>query len=180
MPYSIVKRDCKKSDGTSGRWIVKRRDTGRKVSCHDSRQKASGSIAARHSNESDLTLNKSDLTEINTVYIYDSECLTESISDSVKESVFSPDIYSALILGSRESSCISFLDSIMEDFDCVYKFDSSCVSISKKNTIDKILNKIPKIDSVVLWGVDRQQLRSCEEHIRPRGIKNIQLRLVKR
>jgi hypothetical protein len=40
MPYAVVKQKCKQSDGDSGSWIVKRRDTGKKVSCHQSKEKA--------------------------------------------------------------------------------------------------------------------------------------------
>jgi len=54
MPYAVVKQKCKQADGDSGSWIVKRRDTGKKVSCHKSKKKAQGAISARHINETEL------------------------------------------------------------------------------------------------------------------------------
>jgi len=54
MPYKIVHRPCKQSDGDAGEWVVVRRDIGKQVSCHTSKAKAQGSISARHINEEDL------------------------------------------------------------------------------------------------------------------------------
>jgi hypothetical protein len=54
MPYAVVKRACRQADGDAGRWIVKRRDTGRKVSCHKSKKKAQKSVSARHINETEV------------------------------------------------------------------------------------------------------------------------------
>jgi len=34
MPYKIVHRCCKQSDGDAGEWAVVRRDIGKQVSCH--------------------------------------------------------------------------------------------------------------------------------------------------
>jgi hypothetical protein len=63
MPYAVVKQKCKQSDGDSGSWIVKRRDTGKKVSCHQSKEKAQGSVSARHVNETELDEEIDDLVE---------------------------------------------------------------------------------------------------------------------
>ena len=48
MPYSVKKQDCKQSSGKKGAYIVIKKNTGGKTSCHSSKEKAKDSIAARH------------------------------------------------------------------------------------------------------------------------------------
>ena len=54
MPWKVVKRDCKQADGTSGNYVVvKEKGDGstEQSSCHDTEEKAQGSIAAREMRE---------------------------------------------------------------------------------------------------------------------------------
>lgn len=48
MPYSVKKQDCEQSSGKKGAYIVIKKNTGEKTSCHSSKEKAKDSIAARH------------------------------------------------------------------------------------------------------------------------------------
>jgi len=48
MPYSVRKRKCKQSSGKKGAYIVIKKNTGEKSSCHTSKKKAKDSISARH------------------------------------------------------------------------------------------------------------------------------------
>ena len=56
MPYQVRKQDCKKSDDTSGTYVVQKKKSGKwkKASCHDSKEKANSSIRARKVNEEDI------------------------------------------------------------------------------------------------------------------------------
>jgi hypothetical protein len=47
MPLEVVEQDCEQSDGTSGSWVVKNKDTGEVESCHKTKQKASISAGFR-------------------------------------------------------------------------------------------------------------------------------------
>ncbi len=52
MPYKIVKRKCKQSDGKSGSYVVSKKKKNNKLekkSCHKTKAKALGSIGARYS-----------------------------------------------------------------------------------------------------------------------------------
>ena len=54
MPWRVVKRDCKQSDEKSGSWVVlkvKGDDSTEQSSCHTSKEKAQGSVAARKMSE---------------------------------------------------------------------------------------------------------------------------------
>jgi hypothetical protein len=54
MPWKVIKRDCKKADGTSGSYVVlKEKGSGstEQSSCHDTKEKAQGSVAARKMSE---------------------------------------------------------------------------------------------------------------------------------
>lgn len=51
MPYSVRKKSCKQSDGKKGRFIVIKTNSSKKKSCHNSRSKALGSIAASYANK---------------------------------------------------------------------------------------------------------------------------------
>ena len=51
MPYSIKKRRCKQSDGSSGKFIVIKTSNKKKKSCHTSRDKAEKSINATYANK---------------------------------------------------------------------------------------------------------------------------------
>ena len=54
MPWEVIKRDCKQSDGSSGAYVVlKEKGDGstEQSSCHTSKKKAQGSVAARKMRE---------------------------------------------------------------------------------------------------------------------------------
>lgn len=51
MPYSVEKRKCNQSGGKKGAYIVIKKSTGKKSSCHTSKKKAQDSIAARYANK---------------------------------------------------------------------------------------------------------------------------------
>ena len=51
MPYSVEKQKCKQSNGKKGIYIVKKKSTGKKSSCHTSKKKAQDSISARYASE---------------------------------------------------------------------------------------------------------------------------------
>ena len=49
-----MKRDCKQADGSSGSYVVLKMKGGggtEQESCHTSKEKAEGSVSARHANE---------------------------------------------------------------------------------------------------------------------------------
>ena len=50
MPYSVKKTNCKQSSGKKGAYIVIKKSTGKKTSCHASKEKAQDSISARYAN----------------------------------------------------------------------------------------------------------------------------------
>lgn len=47
MPLEVKKQNCEQSDGTSGSWVVVKKDSGEVESCHKSKRKASISAALR-------------------------------------------------------------------------------------------------------------------------------------
>ena len=51
MPYSVKKQDCKQSSGKKGAYIVIKKGTNKKSSCHASKEKAEDSISARYANK---------------------------------------------------------------------------------------------------------------------------------
>ena len=51
MPYKILKKKCKQSNGKKGKYIVVKKSDNTKQSCHTSKQKAQSAIRARHINE---------------------------------------------------------------------------------------------------------------------------------
>ena len=54
MPYVVRKRKCKQSDGKSGKYVLLKKsskDRLKQVSCHTSKQNASGSMRARYASE---------------------------------------------------------------------------------------------------------------------------------
>ena len=54
MPWEVIKRDCKQTDGSSGAYVVlKEKGDGstEQSSCHTSKKKAQGSVAARKMSE---------------------------------------------------------------------------------------------------------------------------------
>lgn len=66
MPWAVIKRDCKQSDGSSGSYVVlKKKGDGstEQSSCHDTREKAQGSVAARKMSEK-MRITKSQLRKI--------------------------------------------------------------------------------------------------------------------
>lgn len=75
MPYTVRKRKCKKSDGGSGNYTMSYTDKkGKKhSSCHTSRKKARGMIAAIEA-EGTIRLTLGDLRQlIYEVLLYDAE-----------------------------------------------------------------------------------------------------------
>lgn len=51
MPYKISKQKCKQSSGKKGKYVLKKKDTNEKVSCHTSKEKAKSAMRARYANE---------------------------------------------------------------------------------------------------------------------------------
>ena len=51
MPYKILKRKCKQSNGKKGKYIVVKKSDNKKQSCHTSKKKAKAAIRARYANE---------------------------------------------------------------------------------------------------------------------------------
>jgi hypothetical protein len=53
MPYKVKKQKCKKSDGTSGTYVVQKKKSGKwtKASCHDSKEKADSAKRVRGMHE---------------------------------------------------------------------------------------------------------------------------------
>lgn len=53
MPYRVAKQDCEQSDGTGGRWVVQKKESGSWVqaSCHKTKSDAEDSVAARRANK---------------------------------------------------------------------------------------------------------------------------------
>ena len=54
MPWSVLKRDCKQADGSSGKYVIlKKKSDGstEQVSCHTSEKKAKSAVSAKHMSE---------------------------------------------------------------------------------------------------------------------------------
>ena len=51
MPYKILKRKCKQSNGKKGKYIVVKKSDNKKQSCHTSKKKAKAAIRVRYVNE---------------------------------------------------------------------------------------------------------------------------------
>ena len=68
MPYNVRKRKCKQSDGDSGSWVMSYTDKKGKShsSCHTSKSKARGQIAAieRGKKNEESTVNENNLREL--------------------------------------------------------------------------------------------------------------------
>ena len=67
MPWKVLKRPCKQSDGKSGKYVIVKikRDGGtEQSSCHTSEKKAQGGVRARHANEGKMRITKKQLRRI--------------------------------------------------------------------------------------------------------------------
>ena len=67
MPWKILKRPCKKSDGKTGKYVIvkiKRGGGTEQSSCHTSKKKAQGGVRARHANEGKMKITKRQLRRI--------------------------------------------------------------------------------------------------------------------
>ena len=67
MPWKILKRPCKKSDGKTGKYVIvkiKRGGGTEQSSCHTSKKKAQGGVRARHANEGKMKITKNQLRRI--------------------------------------------------------------------------------------------------------------------
>ena len=59
MPWTVIKRDCKQSDGSSGSYVVlKKKSNGstEQSSCHVTKEKAQGSVSARKMSEENSSM----------------------------------------------------------------------------------------------------------------------------
>lgn len=64
MPYKITKQNCKQSTGDSGKYVIRKRKSNKKVSCHKTKSNAEKAIKAMHANEAhDNELDIEVLTE---------------------------------------------------------------------------------------------------------------------
>tara|TARA_Y100000591_G_C21234731_1_gene406229 strand:+ start:32 stop:223 length:192 start_codon:yes stop_codon:yes gene_type:complete len=54
MPYKILKKKCKQSNGKKGKYIIVKKSDNKKQSCHTSKEKAKSAIRARYANEATL------------------------------------------------------------------------------------------------------------------------------
>ena len=59
MPYKVSKQNCKQSSGKKGKYVLKKKDTNEKVSCHTSKKKAKSAMRARYANETHINENDS-------------------------------------------------------------------------------------------------------------------------
>ena len=68
MPYDIIKRSCKQSDGSKGTHVVvkvKPDGSTEQVSCHTSEEKAKSAVRAKHANEgSVMKINRKQLRQM--------------------------------------------------------------------------------------------------------------------
>ena len=67
MPWKIIKRPCKKSDGKTGKYAIvkiKRGGGTEQSSCHTSKKKAQGGVRARHANEGKMKITKRKLKQL--------------------------------------------------------------------------------------------------------------------
>ena len=67
MPWKVIKRPCKKSDGKTGKYVIvkiKRGGGTEQSSCHTSKKKAQGGVRARHANEGKMKITKAQLRRI--------------------------------------------------------------------------------------------------------------------
>ena len=81
MPYDVIKRSCRQSDGSKGTHVVVKKKSGGKteqVSCHTSESKAKSAVRAKHANEGNtVRIKESDLRRI----------IAEEIRAVIKESI---------------------------------------------------------------------------------------------
>jgi len=59
MPYKISKQKCKQSSGKKGKYVLKKKNSNEKVSCHTSKKKAKSAMRARYANETHINENDS-------------------------------------------------------------------------------------------------------------------------
>ena len=52
MPYKIIKKDCTQKSGDKGKYIINKKNTNKKVSCHKTKDNAQKAIKAMHAAES--------------------------------------------------------------------------------------------------------------------------------
>ena len=67
MPWKVLKRPCKQSDGTSGTYVIVKVKSGGRTeqsSCHTSKEKAQGAVRARYANEGKMRLTRRQLRRI--------------------------------------------------------------------------------------------------------------------
>lgn len=67
MPWKVLKRSCKKSDGKTGTYVIvkiKRGGRTEQSSCHTSKKKAQGGVRARHANEGKMKITRTQLRSI--------------------------------------------------------------------------------------------------------------------
>ena len=60
MPYRVRKQKCKKSDESSGAYVIQKKKSGKwkKASCHSSEEKAKSAVRARGMHEDDKLLDE--------------------------------------------------------------------------------------------------------------------------
>ena len=58
MPYSVRKRKCRRSDGTSGNYVVVLTGTSMSVGCHKTRSSANSQVRALNAAKSPKTISE--------------------------------------------------------------------------------------------------------------------------
>ena len=89
MPYKVSKQKCKQSSGKKGKYVLKKKDTNEKVSCHTSKEKAKSAMRARYANEQYAKL-KSLISENEDDNKSFDEYLQDALNDSSESSQSEP------------------------------------------------------------------------------------------
>jgi len=87
MPYKIVKQKCKQKSGDSGKYVIRKKPTNKKVSCHKTKDNAQKAIKAMHAAES---INYHDDIEVLTEKIFE-RILLEYLNEKRKFNGSHPD-----------------------------------------------------------------------------------------
>lgn len=87
MPYKITKEKCKQSTGDAGKYVIRKKKSGKKVSCHKTKDNANKAIKAMHAAES---FNYCDDIDVLTEKIFE-RILLEYLNEKRKLSGSHPD-----------------------------------------------------------------------------------------
>jgi hypothetical protein len=116
MPYDIIKRSCKQSDGSKGTHVVVKKQADGKteqVSCHTSEEKAKSAVRAKHAHEGKtMKITRKQLSQMikeeKNKLLKEGFLITDLISDAAKA-------LSAGEAGTLEGLAVKISDALMPE-----------------------------------------------------------------